>query len=67
MLKKTLSNTFQIGNQRFMIKPKKLTTTIPPLRGPNPQGLNINYNTVRTVKSEKITNGRNRQVATKRS
>ena len=46
---------------------KKLTTTIPPLRGPNPQGLNINYNTVRTVKSEKITNGRNRQVATKRS
>jgi hypothetical protein len=51
----------------LMIKPKKLTTTIPPLRGPNPQGLNINYNTVRTVKSEKITNGRNRQVATKRS
>jgi len=50
-----------------MIKPKKLTTTIPPLRGPNPQGLNINYNTVRTVKSEKTINGRNRQVATKRS
>ena len=46
---------------------KKLTTTIPPLRGPNPQGLNINYNTVRTVKSEKTINGRNRQVATKRS
>jgi hypothetical protein len=46
---------------------KKLTRTIPPLRGPNPQGLNINYNTVRTVNSEKITNGRNRQVATKRS
>jgi len=39
---------------------KKLTTTIPPLRGPNSQGLNINYNTVRTVKSEKI-NGRNRK------
>ena len=46
---------------------KKLTTTIPPLRGPNPQGLNISYNTVRTVKSEKTINGRNRQVATKRS
>ena len=44
---------------------KKLTTTIPPLRGPNPQGLNINYNTVKTVKLEKI-NGRNRQVFTKR-
>jgi hypothetical protein len=50
-----------------MIKPKRLTLTIPPKSGPCPQGLNINYNTVRTVKSEKITNGRNRQVATKRS
>ncbi len=48
-------------------KPKRLTLTVPPKKGPNPQGLNINYNTVRTVKSEKITNGRNRQVATKRS
>jgi len=57
----------QIPSIILMIKPKKLTTTIPPLRGPNPQGLNINYNTVTTVKSEKITNGRNRQVATKRS
>ena len=46
---------------------KKLTRTIPPLRGPNPQGLNISYNTVRTIKSEKTINGRNRQVATKRS
>jgi len=43
---------------------KKLTTTIPPKRGPLPQGLNINYNTVKTVKLEKI-NGRNRQGATK--
>jgi len=50
-----------------MIKPKRLTLTVPPKRGPNPQGLNINYNTVRTVKSEKTINGRNRQVATKRS
>ncbi len=46
---------------------KKLTTTIPPLRGPNPQGLNVKYNTVTVIKSEKIKNGRNRQVATKRS
>jgi hypothetical protein len=44
-----------------MKQSKKLTTTIPPLRGPNPQGLNINYNTVRTVKSEKTINGRNRK------
>jgi hypothetical protein len=50
-----------------VIKPKRLTLTVPPKRGPTPQGLNINYNTVRTVNSEKITNGRNRQVATKRS
>jgi len=50
-----------------MIKPKRLTLTVPPKRGPNPQGLNIGYNTVTTIKSEKITNGRNRQVATKRS
>jgi hypothetical protein len=37
-------------NDYYMIKPKRLTRTIPPLRGPNPQGLNISYNTVRTVK-----------------
>ena len=46
---------------------KRLTRTIPPLRGPNPQGLNISYNTVRTSNPEKTINGRNRQVATKRS
>ena len=50
-----------------MIKPKRLTLTVPPKRGPTPQGLNINYNTVRTVKSEKTLNGRNRQVVTKHS
>ena len=33
---------------------KKLTTTIPPKSGPQPQGLNLNYNTVKTVKLEKI-------------
>jgi hypothetical protein len=43
------------------IKPKRLTLTVPPKRGPCPQGLNISYNTVRTVKSEKTTNGRNRK------
>ena len=47
--------------ENYMIKLKRLTTTVPPLRGPNPQGLNIGYNTVTTIKSEKITNGRNRQ------
>ena len=41
------------------------TSGPPPKSGPTPQGLNINYNTVKTVKLEKI-NGRNRQVPTKR-
>ena len=45
---------------------KKLTTTIPPKSGPMPQGLNLNYNTVKTVKLEK-TNGRHRQGSTKRA
>jgi hypothetical protein len=38
---------------------KRLTTTIPPKSGPTPQGLNISYNTVKTIKQsgEKI-NGR---------
>jgi hypothetical protein len=49
-----------------VIKTKRLTLTVPPKSGPNPQGLNINYNTVKTVRTEKI-NGRNRQVVTKRS
>ena len=44
----------------------KLTTTIPPKSGPVPQGLNLNYNTVKTVKLEK-TNGRHRQGSTQRA
>ena len=45
---------------------KKLTTTIPPKSGPNPQGLNVTYNKVKIVSSEKL-NGNYRQVTTKRS
>jgi len=44
---------------------RKLTTTIPPKRGPNSQGLNIPTKQVKTITSEK-TNGRNRQSFTKR-
>ena len=44
---------------------KRLTTTVPPKRGPNPQGLNIPSKQVTTTISEK-TNGRNRQSFTKR-
>ena len=38
----------------------------PPKRGPQPQGLNIKYNTVKTVKLEK-RNGNNRQITTQRN
>ena len=38
---------------------------LPPKSGPKPQGLNLKYNNVKTVRLEKI-NGRNRQSATKR-
>jgi len=46
-----------------MIKGKK--SGPPPKSGPTPQGLNINYNTVKTVRSEKKING-SRQNVTKR-
>jgi len=39
------------------------THLLPPKSGPTPQGLNINYNTVKTVKLEKI-NGK--KIKTKR-
>ena len=44
----------------------KLTTTVPPKSGPVPQGLNIQYNTVKTVR-EKINGKQHRQSVTKRS
>ena len=34
-------------------KVKRLTRTVPPKRGPNPQGLNVPYKQVRVVKLEK--------------
>ena len=34
-------------------KYKKLTTTVPPKSGPQSQGLNIDYNTVKEGRSEK--------------
>jgi len=40
---------------------------LPPESGPTPQGLNINYNTVKTVKLEKINGRQNRQVLDARS
>ena len=35
-------------------KLSKLTTTVPPKSGPVSGGLNIKYNTVKTVKTEKL-------------
>jgi hypothetical protein len=46
---------------------KKLTTTVPPEKGPNSQGLNISYNTVKEVKLTEKINGRYRQSSSKRA
>jgi len=42
------------------------TSGPPPKSGPTPQGLNINYNTVKTVRHTEKINGRHRQVSTER-
>ncbi len=39
---------------------------IPPLRGPNPQGLNVPTKQVTTIKNSENINGKNRQGPTKR-
>ena len=39
---------------------------IPPLRGPDPQGLNVPTKQVTTIKNSEKTNGRYRQSPTKR-
>jgi len=44
---------------------KRLTRTVPPKRGPNPQGLNVPLKQVKIINPENI-NGRYRQVVTKR-
>ena len=46
---------------------KRLTTTVPPEAGPQSQGLNISYNTVKVVKHTENINGGNRQSSTKRA
>ena len=44
---------------------KRLTRTVPPKRGPNPQGLNVPLKQVKITNPENIY-GRHRQVVTKR-
>ena len=48
-----------------MIKGKKFGP--PPKSGPNPQGLNIGYNTVKTVKLKKKIRGGNNYGSTRSS
>ena len=36
------------------IMTNKLTTTVPPKQGPTPQGLNIDYKKVKTIRAEKL-------------
>ena len=45
---------------------KRLTRTIPPLRGPNPQGLNVPGKKTIVVSNSEKNNVRNRQVSTQR-
>ena len=50
------------GNiDRSMTKIKRLTLTVPPLRGPLPQGLNVPLKQVKTVLKSENINGRQRQ------
>ena len=50
----------------IMTSTKKLTTTVPPKRGPNSQGLNIPLKQAKNVIISEKINGRNRQVFTQR-
>ena len=45
---------------------KKLTTTIPPLRGPHPQGLNVPGKKTIVIRNSEKNNVRYRQVSTQR-
>jgi hypothetical protein len=56
-------------NMRNKLQNYPKTWLLPPESGPTPQGLNINYNTVKTVKQsgEKINGRQHRQIASKRA
>jgi hypothetical protein len=51
----------------MMMTYKRLTRTIPPKSGPQSQGLNISYNTDKTIELTEKINGRDRQSASKRT
>ena len=56
-----------MANTRNKLQNYPKTWLLPPEAGPTPQGLKINYNTVKTVKLEKINGRQNRQVPDARS
>ena len=61
-------------NGGFSVKNKTLVANmqhvkwkeIPPLKGPNSQGLNVPTKQVKTIENSENINGRNRQTITKR-
>ena len=61
-------------NGGFLVKNKTLVANmqhvkwnqIPPLKGPNPQGLNVPTKQVKTIENSENINGRYRQSPTKR-
>ena len=61
-------------NGGFLVKNKTLVANmqhvkwkeIPPLKGPDSQGLNVPTKQVKTIENSENINGRNRQSATKR-
>ena len=61
-------------NEGFSVKNKTLVINmqhvkwkeIPPLKGPNPQGLNVPTKQVKTIENSENINGRYRQSPTKR-
>jgi hypothetical protein len=59
----------ELASQSKGIMVKRLTTTVPPASGPQSQGLNISYNTVKEVKHTEKINGRRqyRQGSSKRA
>jgi len=56
-----------LHNSIFQKMTKRLTRTIPPKSGPVSQGLNISYNTGKTIELTEKINGRYRQSASKRT
>ena len=56
-----------VKNKNLVINmPHVKWKAIPPLKGPNPQGLNVPIKQVKTIENSENINGKNRQTITKR-